>query len=273
MSLALLNVVSLSLKAFKISSTIVGQVQVEVSTIKSASSYTSLCNLVKQLSMKDLNFTLVDDLNEKLNEFNKCYNANLGKPSAFKHKGLTQFIRSRYTSSSTQQEQLRMRNLLVYLNGEAPVLCMSLYNEPVLTLNIFLIRKGSSIPLHNHPHMHGILKVLHGSGTITCFTPLNTDLAGGILSRPEFLQKKVSSAEEDLLVLNPTDCNVHEINASEDEDLIFFDVIAPSYEANCDYYELLPVSNNSQKSVYLKKTEAPPSYFCDTLFFDGDNST
>jgi len=37
-------------------------------------------------------------------------------------------------------------------------------------MGIFVIRNGASIPLHDHPGMHGIIKVLHGNIVINSYS-------------------------------------------------------------------------------------------------------
>jgi cysteamine dioxygenase len=272
MTSKLYNLVSLSLNTFKIMTTKLGPNKVDVSVVKSEANYDNMCMHIKQLTMKDLNFTLVDDLNENLNEFNRTCEANLTKYTAYCNKDLTRFIRNRYRNRQTRQDHIKLNNLLVYLNSPAPVLCMSLYNEPFLTLNIFLIRMGSSIPTHNHPNMNGIIKILHGSGTLISYTPLEGDSDDFLLAHQEFT-KQIDTNQHDLLTLKPIEYNIHEIKASPDEDLIFFDVITPSYELNCNYYEPVTLvvdsknDENNQQLVYLKKVETPKTYFCDTLVF------
>ena len=44
-------------------------------------------------------------------------------------------------------------------NGRAPVIYMLLYENPDVTVCVFILRKGNKMPMHDHPGMRGILKV------------------------------------------------------------------------------------------------------------------
>ena len=45
-----------------------------------------------------------------------------------------------------------------------------------ISMGIFVIREGQNIPLHDHPHMHGIIKCLEGKLKITSFTKVVSDV-------------------------------------------------------------------------------------------------
>ncbi|XP_034050561.1 2-aminoethanethiol dioxygenase-like [Thalassophryne amazonica] len=46
--------------------------------------------------------------------------------------------------------------------GAPPVSYMHIYETENFSMGVFLLRGGASIPLHDHPDMHGMLKVCHG---------------------------------------------------------------------------------------------------------------
>lgn len=56
---------------------------------------------------------------------------------------------------------------------EAPVGYVHLWDSPLFSMGIFIVRNGEKIPLHNHPNMHGILKVIHGCAEIKSYTEIN----------------------------------------------------------------------------------------------------
>ena len=41
----------------------------------------------------------------------------------------------------------------------APVTYVQLYEDKDVTIGVFILKRGTKIPLHDHPDMHGILKV------------------------------------------------------------------------------------------------------------------
>ena len=49
--------------------------------------------------------------------------------------------------------------------GYIPIL-----DDDAVTIGIFVIRPGKRIRLHNHPHMHGILKCIHGNIDVTAYS-------------------------------------------------------------------------------------------------------
>uniref|UniRef100_A0A8C0ALN3 2-aminoethanethiol dioxygenase n=1 Tax=Bos mutus grunniens TaxID=30521 RepID=A0A8C0ALN3_BOSMU len=53
-----------------------------------------------------------------------------------------------------------------------PVTYMHICETDGFSLGVFLLKSGTSIPLHDHPGMHGILKVLYGTVRISCMDKL-----------------------------------------------------------------------------------------------------
>ena len=39
-----------------------------------------------------------------------------------------------------------------------------------ISMGIFVIREGQNIPLHDHPHMHGLIKCIQGRLKITSYS-------------------------------------------------------------------------------------------------------
>lgn len=57
----------------------------------------------------------------------------------------------------------------------APCAFVRLFENQNFNLSIFSIRPGSRLPLHNHPKMHGILKVITGKIVIKNFDLIKTN--------------------------------------------------------------------------------------------------
>ena len=57
------------------------------------------------------------------------------------------------------------------VNG-APVTYIPVMENQHISMGIFVIREGQSIPLHDHPNMHGIIKCIAGKLNITSFSKL-----------------------------------------------------------------------------------------------------
>ena len=57
----------------------------------------------------------------------------------------------------------------------APVTYIGIYEDRDISVGIFIIRRGCRIPLHNHPGMYGILKVVHGCVDVSSYTKVSPD--------------------------------------------------------------------------------------------------
>ncbi|KAG7252151.1 hypothetical protein CRUP_003464, partial [Coryphaenoides rupestris] len=51
---------------------------------------------------------------------------------------------------------------------QPPVTYMHIYETDEFSMGVFLLKRGASIPLHDHPGMHGMLKIMYGTARITC---------------------------------------------------------------------------------------------------------
>ncbi|KAH6932909.1 hypothetical protein HPB50_010675 [Hyalomma asiaticum] len=152
----------------------------------------------------------------------------------------------------------------------APVTYISLYESRVFSMSIFIIRRGERIPLHDHPGMFGVLKVLHGSGTICSYSPLmshNGDEAVFEAQRHPDLTVAPDSAP---CCLTPTERNLHEIRAL-DGPLAFLDILAPPYdsvERDCHYYSVTATSAE-EGNVRLRRVAPPRDFWCESAPYRG----
>lgn len=123
-----------------------------------------------------------------------------------------------------------------------PVTYMHIYETDRFSLGVFLLKSGTSIPLHDHPGMHGMLKVLYGTVRISCLDKL--EAGGG--QRPQF-DPPLQARERDAVrpgvlrsraeyteasgpcVLTPHRDNLHQIDAV-DGPAAFLDILAPPYD-------------------------------------------
>ena len=51
-----------------------------------------------------------------------------------------------------------------------PVTYIPVAENKHISMGIFVIREGQNIPLHDHPHMHGLIKCIEGSLKITSYS-------------------------------------------------------------------------------------------------------
>ncbi|KAK8768286.1 hypothetical protein V5799_015514 [Amblyomma americanum] len=134
-------------------------------------------------------------------------------------------------------------------------------------MSIFIIRRGERIPLHDHPGMFGVLKVLHGSGTISSYSAVRPP-SGDELEAERHPDVAVSS-DSAPCCLTPTERNFHEIRAL-DGPLAFLDILAPPYDGkvrDCHYYSV--ADGVAAAVVRLRRMEPPGDFWCENATYRG----
>ncbi|XP_037830477.1 2-aminoethanethiol (cysteamine) dioxygenase a [Kryptolebias marmoratus] len=136
-----------------------------------------------------------------------------------------------------------------------PVSYMHICETEAFSMGVFLLRRGASIPLHDHPGMNGMLKVLYGKVNVQCFDKLENSLPVPPHFDPALTPWQTASvwrAERRLVVeysensgpclLTPLRDNLHQIDAV-DGPAAFLDILAPPYNPDdgrdCHYYRVL----------------------------------
>ncbi|KAJ8365635.1 hypothetical protein SKAU_G00144660 [Synaphobranchus kaupii] len=170
-----------------------------------------------------------------------------------------------------------------------PVTYMHICETKAFSLGVFLLKTGASIPLHDHPGMNGMLKVLYGKVSIRCFDKLDNppDAESEIQFNPplipdekEALRRSILSSigeyteESGPCILTPLKDNLHQIDAV-DGPAAFLDILAPPYDPDdgrdCHYYKVLQtVSENAdkksgqqeQEEIWLLKISQPDDFWC-----------
>uniref|UniRef100_A0A914VEJ7 2-aminoethanethiol dioxygenase n=1 Tax=Plectus sambesii TaxID=2011161 RepID=A0A914VEJ7_9BILA len=171
----------------------------------------------------------------------------------------------------------------------APCIYTGIY-EPesaLLSMSLFSLRDGDSrLPLHDHPGMHGIIKVVRGRIRIFRYSWLDpvverqlvvpASLSSlrkkiGVLRPAKYEGCSLLSPEDNACLLEPMNGNVHSIEAV-DGSATFFDLLLPSYSPpgrDCHYYEVAQdEEEQSAKNItWLRRTGIPSTYYCDSLPF------
>ncbi|XP_040885561.1 2-aminoethanethiol (cysteamine) dioxygenase a [Toxotes jaculatrix] len=139
-----------------------------------------------------------------------------------------------------------------------PVTYMHICETEVFSMGVFLLRTGASIPLHDHPDMNGMLKVLYGKVSVRCFDKLEDNLSVNTApsrfdppldplqttSLWRSILRSVSEYSETTgpCLLTPQRDNLHQIDAVEGP-AAFLDILAPPYSPDdgrdCHYYKVL----------------------------------
>ncbi|XP_049614377.1 2-aminoethanethiol (cysteamine) dioxygenase a [Syngnathus scovelli] len=172
-----------------------------------------------------------------------------------------------------------------------PVTYMHICETDVFSMGVFLLRTGASIPLHDHPGMNGMLKVLYGKVNVSCFDKLES----GQTAPPRFetpvtpfqnaslrrsLLRSVAEYSENSgpCLLTPLRDNLHQIDAV-DGPTAFLDILAPPYDPDdgrdCHYYKVLKtvadpdiaVMENQglqeeEKEMWLLEIPQPEDFWC-----------
>lgn len=134
------------------------------------------------------------------------------------------------------------------------------------------------MPLHDHPQITGLLKVLHGRVKIRSYTKIDANvdpLDIQIGQRFEVIKAdtKILSPDMQAACLTPNDNNFHEITAVEGN-AAFFDVLSPPYDdevggaRKCSFYRRVLSSVGGVDKLFLEKIPAPYSYYCDLVPFE-----
>ena len=130
------------------------------------------------------------------------------------------------------------------------------------------------MPLHDHPGMKGILKVIAGTLKIQSFTKISEVENGKILVSPD--EPKTLDYKSNSTILDEKTSNYHEITAL-DGVAAFFDVLSPPYSdiedqtpdsRHCSFYRKILEDNGERKIIKLEQIECPSHYYCDSVHFE-----
>ncbi|XP_063232314.1 2-aminoethanethiol dioxygenase [Bacillus rossius redtenbacheri] len=151
-----------------------------------------------------------------------------------------------------------------------PVTYIEVYEDADVTIGIFVLKAGARLPLHDHPRMHGVLKVLLGTVAVQSYSPRRerSTQTGEVVA---VKHAEVSAdATSGACVLTPVDRNLHEIR-SVGGPAAFLDILSPPYDPDgaepggrqCHYYEEAPRQGDEEgaESVRLRRVPSPPPDF------------
>lgn len=143
------------------------------------------------------------------------------------------------------------------------------FDCPSAFAGVFILSPGSKLPLHDHPHMNGLLKVLAGNVKVSSLTLSGIQEASlPVITATDPIEIIVNDTSE-TCVLEPLRNNLHEI-VSVGGPAAFLDVLAPPYDANapgigprkCTYYKI--VGETSPNMFRLE--EMYPDYLTNDSF-------
>ncbi|CAG9800348.1 unnamed protein product [Chironomus riparius] len=166
--------------------------------------------------------------------------------------------------------------------NKAPCTFVNIYEklDSPFSMSIFIIDENYKMPLHDHPNMTGILKVISGKLKAECYTQITTDKENGLLEKiVQVEQPKILTETSEAAVLYPDNCNYHELTALEGP-AAFFDILSPPYSdisdsspnaRHCSFFkkEKIMVDNSGlNPTVKLTQIPVPDHYYCDSVYYE-----
>ncbi|ELT97114.1 hypothetical protein CAPTEDRAFT_29667, partial [Capitella teleta] len=126
-------------------------------------------------------------------------------------------------------------------SGEAPFTYIGLWEDKIFSMGVFVLRSHTSLPIHDHPDMFGMVKVLNGSVNVKSFSKVvnndGTDLpkdevmssTDRVLHRVHLHGTQKIGTSDGVCVLDPLNGNFHEVSTGETPGA-FFDILSPPYD-------------------------------------------
>ncbi len=117
------------------------------------------------------------------------------------------------------------------LKDYGPTYCMNIVQEETHDITVFVIPKGNSIPLHDHPGMLVASKLLQGELEVESYSEAHNGLYKST--------KEIRTHEEGAWYLTPTEGNFHQFKALKT--CVVLDLLMPPYAESkgrtCTYYK------------------------------------
>jgi len=168
-----------------------------------------------------------------------------------------------------------------------PVTYMHICENDLFSMGVFLLKPGTSIPLHDHPGMNGMLKVLYGKVNIRCYDKLDKAVGAESETERQFEPPQMPFQGDDVrravlrssgefseqsgpCILSPLKDNLHEIDAV-DGPAAFLDILAPPYDPDdgrdCHYYKVLQTAGkkseqSGEDETWVLEIPQPDDFWC-----------
>lgn len=188
-------------------------------------------------------------------------------------------------SKITAEDVKLDKTTLDYVNRQpAPMCVIDVFENSDITIAIFILKHGVRMPLHDHPGMHGLLKVINGMVELNCYS-LKTkhdnvikgnEEVAAMRHRPIFLHNDLPAC-----ILTPLEKNLHEISCIEGP-AAFLDILSPPYDVDefgkgprpCTFFKtveskLCTESTDIIEEVQLTVTESPSGFYSTSLEYIG----
>lgn len=163
--------------------------------------------------------------------------------------------------------------------NKAPVTFVNIFENENVAINIFILKERYTMPIHDHPMIHGILKAMVGKLLVESYTASTTDdsMSPGSDEYGTIIMAKKETPIEltddtDCATLSPDHSQFHRITSLEGP-AVLFDILTPPYDTeipvhgrrNCSYYRQVVLFDDEQfQHLGLEQIPTPSHFFCDT---------
>lgn len=180
-----------------------------------------------------------------------------------------------------------------------PITTVDVYMDKNVSISVFILQQWSTLPLHDHPLMHGIFKVLYGTVRMESYTIQDTrhikhrDIKSGnfcpndyyYINKNELFYETMGThaichpqetiTENDTCrLLTPFERNLHEVKASFKGTSAFFDILAPPYfcttgnvKRECTFFEVMETKDKDRPLLAI--SAFPPGYWTNDIEYRG----
>ncbi|KYQ51705.1 2-aminoethanethiol dioxygenase [Trachymyrmex zeteki] len=177
------------------------------------------------------------------------------------------------------------KNILDYVSRQpAPMCVMDIFENKDITIAIFILKHGVKMPMHDHPEMHGLLKVINGMVELSSYS-LKTKSNHVIKTKEEIAAVKhrpiCLHSNSPACIFTPTEKNLHEISCVEGP-AAFLDILSPPYDVDefgkgtrpCTFFKtvkskLYTESTDIIEEVQLSVVENLPDFYSSSLDYMG----
>lgn len=167
--------------------------------------------------------------------------------------------------------------------NKAPCTFVHIFANEYVAINIFILKELYTMPIHDHPMIHGILKGIGGKLLVESYTASQTDadamLSGSDENGAIIMAKKETPVEltneTGCATLSPDNSQYHRITSLEGP-AVLFDILTPPYDSdipvygrrNCSYYRQVVLFDDEQfQHLGLEQIPAPSHFYCDTGYY------
>jgi hypothetical protein len=144
-----------------------------------------------------------------------------------------------------------------YVQNAKDSVCMNIVNSKEFDIQVFVIPKGKQLPLHDHPSMIVLSKLVSGTLKVRSFSPESSNKNHETSAGKASLTVSTTRTSSDAAwLLSAEENNVHELIANETS--IVFDVLLPPYvepDRPCNFYKAV----ESEGQWSLENVPAPPN--------------